>query len=150
MVNPSTTMICHIIRPTLNIFFENITYIMKKTPQVWGEYWTYEYEYLEISTRVVLEYNVFSIFMFIVLGKTSTRVVLAPALQVGSQNILATKFGFVPDWYRSSHCVNKWSYELCYLHNEISLTCCPLRDVALILYVQIINPPWGLMAWVFK
>ena len=31
------------------------------------------------STRVVLEYNVFSIFMFIILGKTSTRVVLAPA-----------------------------------------------------------------------
>ena len=27
-----------------------------------------------------LEYNVFSIFMFIILGKTSTRVVLAPAL----------------------------------------------------------------------
>ena len=32
------------------------------------------------STRVVLEYNVFSIFMFIILGKTSTWVVLAPAL----------------------------------------------------------------------
>ena len=48
--------------------------------QGWGEYWTYEYEYWKISTRVVLEYNVFSIFMFIILGKTSTRVVLAPAL----------------------------------------------------------------------
>ena len=51
--------------------------------QGWGEYWTYEYEYWKISTRVVLEYNVFSIFMFIILGKTSTRVVLAPALTVG-------------------------------------------------------------------
>ena len=48
--------------------------------QGWGEYWTYEYEYWKISTRVVLEYNVFSIFMFIILGKTSTWVVLAPAL----------------------------------------------------------------------
>ena len=47
--------------------------------QGWGEYSTYEY--WKISTRVVLEYNVFSIFMFIILGKTSTRVVLAPALQ---------------------------------------------------------------------
>ena len=46
--------------------------------QGWGEYWTYEYEYWKISTRVVLEYNIFSIF--IILGKTSTRVVLAPAL----------------------------------------------------------------------
>ena len=50
------------------------------THQGWGEYWTYEYEYWKISTRVVLEYNVFSIFMFIILGKTSTWVVLAPAL----------------------------------------------------------------------
>ena len=50
--------------------------------QGWGEYWTYEYEYWKISTQVVLEYNVFSIFMFIILGKTSTRVVLAPALTV--------------------------------------------------------------------
>ena len=48
--------------------------------QGWGEYWTYEYEYWKISTWVVLEYSVFSIFMFIILGKTSTRVVLAPAL----------------------------------------------------------------------
>ena len=48
--------------------------------QGWGEYSTYEYEYWKISTRVALEYNVFSIFMFIILGKTSTRVVLAPAL----------------------------------------------------------------------
>ena len=53
---------------------------MNVTTQGWGEYWTYEYEYGKISTRVVLEYNVFSIFMFIILGKTSTRVVLAPAL----------------------------------------------------------------------
>ena len=30
--------------------------------------------------KSVLEYNIFSIFMFIILGKTSTRVVLAPAL----------------------------------------------------------------------
>ena len=50
--------------------------------QGWGEYSTYEYEYWKISTRVVLEYNVFSIFMFIILGKTSTRVVLAPALSI--------------------------------------------------------------------
>ena len=35
-----------------------------------------------MSTRVVLEYNVFSIFMFIILGKTSTPVVLTPALSV--------------------------------------------------------------------
>ena len=55
---------------------ENLT----KHNQGWGEYWTYEYEYWKISTRVVLEYNVFSIFLFIILGKTSTRVVLAPAL----------------------------------------------------------------------
>ena len=48
--------------------------------QGWGEYWTYEYEYWKISTRVVLQYNVFSIFMFIILGKMSTWVVLAPAL----------------------------------------------------------------------
>ena len=49
--------------------------------QGWGEYWTYEYKYWKISTRVVLEYSVFSIFMFIILGKTSTQVVLAPALR---------------------------------------------------------------------
>ena len=48
--------------------------------QGWGEYRTYEYEYWKISTRVVLEYNVLSIFMLIILYKTSTRVVLAPAL----------------------------------------------------------------------
>ena len=48
--------------------------------QGWGEYWTYEYEYWKISTRVVLEYNGFCIFMFTILDKTSTRVVLAPAL----------------------------------------------------------------------
>ena len=54
--------------------------IVMTTHQVWGEYWTYEYEYWESSTRVVIEYNVFSIFTFIVLGKTSTRVVLTPAL----------------------------------------------------------------------
>ena len=48
--------------------------------QGWGEYLTYEYEYWKISTRVVLEYIVFSIFMFTILDKTSTRVVLAPAL----------------------------------------------------------------------
>ena len=48
--------------------------------QGWGKYWTYEYEYWKISTRVVPEYNVFSIFMFTILGKTSTWVVLAPAL----------------------------------------------------------------------
>ena len=48
--------------------------------QGWGEYWTYEYEYWKISTQVVLEYNVFCIFMFTILDKTSTRVVLAPAL----------------------------------------------------------------------
>ena len=53
---------------------------LKIRHQGWGEYWTYEYEYWKISTRVVLEYNVFSVFMFIILGKTSTRVVLAPAL----------------------------------------------------------------------
>ena len=52
---------------------------LRRHCQGWGEYWTYEYEYWEISTQVVLEYNVFSIFMVIVLGKTSTRVVLAPA-----------------------------------------------------------------------
>ena len=46
-----------------------------------GEYWTYEYEYWKISTRVVLEYNVFNITMFVILGKTSTQVVLAPALE---------------------------------------------------------------------
>ena len=51
--------------------------------QGWGEYWTYEYEYWKISTRVLLEFNVFSVFMFINLGKTSTWVVLASAL-VGS------------------------------------------------------------------
>ena len=53
---------------------------LNHTDQGWGEYWTYEYEYRKISTRVVLEYNVFGIFMFIIVGKTSTRVVLAPAL----------------------------------------------------------------------
>ena len=38
-------------------------------------------EHTSTSTgKSVLEYNVFSIFMFIVLGKTSTGVVLAPAL----------------------------------------------------------------------
>ena len=46
--------------------------------QGWGEYWIYEY--WKISTLVVLQYAVFSILMFIILGKTSTRVVLAPAL----------------------------------------------------------------------
>ena len=55
--------------------------------QGWGEYWTYEYEYWKISTRVVLEYNIFSIFMFIILGKTSTRVVLAPALAIRLPNM---------------------------------------------------------------
>ena len=39
-----------------------------KQDQGWGEYWTYEYEYWKISTRVVLEYNIFCIFMFIILG----------------------------------------------------------------------------------
>ena len=38
-------------------------------------------EHTSTSTgKSVLEYSVFSIFMFIILGKTSTRVVLAPAL----------------------------------------------------------------------
>ena len=38
-------------------------------------------QHMSTSTgKSVLEYNVFSIFMFIILGKTSTRVVLAPAL----------------------------------------------------------------------
>ena len=38
-------------------------------------------EHKSTSTgKSVLEYNVFSVFMFIILGKTSTRVVLAPAL----------------------------------------------------------------------
>ena len=46
----------------------------------WQDKYLYEYEYWKISTRVLLEYNVFSIFMFIILGKTSTLVVLAPAL----------------------------------------------------------------------
>ena len=34
--------------------------------QGWDEYPTYEYEYGIISTQVVLDYNVFSIFMFII------------------------------------------------------------------------------------
>ena len=54
--------------------------IVTMVTQGWGEYWTCEYEYWKISTQVVLEYNVFSIFMFIIWGKTITRVVLAPAL----------------------------------------------------------------------
>ena len=58
----------------------NVTSSLMGWVQGWGEYSTYEYEYWKISTRVVLEYNVFSIFMFIILGKTSTRVVLTPAL----------------------------------------------------------------------
>ena len=38
-------------------------------------------EHTSTSTgKSVLEYSVFSIFMFIILGKMSTRVVLAPAL----------------------------------------------------------------------
>ena len=38
-------------------------------------------EHTSTSTgKSVLEYNVFSVLMFIILGKTSTRVVLAPAL----------------------------------------------------------------------
>ena len=65
--------------------------------QGWGEYWTYEYEYWEISTRVVHEYNVFSIFMFIILGKTSTRVVLAPAL-VGILEPYVCGLGGVPGY----------------------------------------------------
>ena len=48
--------------------------------QGWGKHWTYEYDYWKISPPVVLKYNVFSIFMFIILGKTSTGVVLASAL----------------------------------------------------------------------
>ena len=60
----------------------NVSHLVLQLTQGWGEYWTYEYEYWKISTRVVLEYNVFSIFMFIILYKTSTRVVLAPALAV--------------------------------------------------------------------
>ena len=67
----------------------NICRHLKSTRQGWGEYSTYEYEYWKISTRVVLEYNVFSIFMFIILGKTSTRVVLAPALQPGHYPLVA-------------------------------------------------------------
>ena len=57
-----------------------ITFDVVSTTEWHGylEYWTYEYEYWEISTRVALEYNVFSILMFIILGKMSTRVVLAP------------------------------------------------------------------------
>ena len=75
---------CHVVRT----FSSKKTYLkvssVKCRPfclgQGWGEYSTYEYEYWKISTRVVLEYNVFNIFMFIILDKTSTRVVLAPAL----------------------------------------------------------------------
>ena len=52
--------------------------------QGWGEYWTYEYKYWKISTRGVFEYNVFSIFMFIILSKTSTRAVLSLALILGA------------------------------------------------------------------
>ena len=48
--------------------------------QGWGEYWTYEYDYWKISTPVVLKYNVFSMFMFIISGKMITGVVLAPSL----------------------------------------------------------------------
>ena len=66
------------------------------TLQGWGEYWTYEYEYWKISTRVVLEYNVFSIFMFIILGKTSTRVVLAPALLLSPSNWATAFVGQLP------------------------------------------------------
>ena len=51
--------------------------------QGWAEYWTYKYKYWKIGTQVVLEFNVFSIFMFIILGKTSTRVILTSALILG-------------------------------------------------------------------
>ena len=48
--------------------------------QGWGKYWTYEYNFWKISTRVVLKFKVFSVFMFITLGRTSIRVVLSPTL----------------------------------------------------------------------
>ena len=51
--------------------------------------------------KSVLEYYVFSIFMFIILGKTSTRVVLAPALlpkflEHAQGPLLLTWFNFNP------------------------------------------------------
>ena len=58
----------------INIFTLNtqISWNHKYLTQGWGEYWTYEYEY----------WKIFSIFMFIILYKMSTRVVhvLSPAL----------------------------------------------------------------------
>ena len=58
-----------------------------------GEYWTYQYEYWKISTGVVLEYNVFGIFMFIILSKLSARVVLAPAQMLGLKLVHVSKRG---------------------------------------------------------
>ena len=51
-------------------------YLIQCWLQGWGVYRTTEYEYSKISTWV----HVFSVVMFIILGKMSTRVVLASDL----------------------------------------------------------------------
>ena len=50
------------------------------TFQGWGEHWTNEYEYRYIGTRIVPRYKVYSIFMFVLLGRMSRPVVLPPSL----------------------------------------------------------------------
>ena len=74
--------------------------------QGWGKYWTYEYKYWKIITQVVFECNVFSILMFFILGKTSTRVVLAPALILGA--LVAIVFCLALD-LRKCYSLNEWN-----------------------------------------
>ena len=54
-----------------------------------GKHWTDDMRVrvLEIGTQVVLEYKYFSTFMFIILDRTSTRMVLTPTLSISHKFI---------------------------------------------------------------
>ena len=55
----------------LQLLMDTDTTRFNSKDQGWGKYWIYEYEHWKISARVLV-CNVFSTFMFIILGKTST------------------------------------------------------------------------------
>ena len=86
-------------------------------------------EHTSMSTgKSVLEYNVFSIFMFIILGKTSTWVVLAPALATSDcltpQEVAEVKASFtllsLKQLGLSKLCypLNNWVFLLCWVHTH--------------------------------
>ena len=117
-------------------------HIFKLQQQGWGEYWTYEYEYWKISTRVVIEYNVFSIFIFIILYKTSTRVVLAPALyskinQFGTFHMLSHTVYFAGMMVSPLHrrCTIEYQYSCQYSYEYLS-TCPQVRVQVWVLWLS--------------